>query len=126
MRTRRVRKVAPRRASAYLPNTSTIGYGKHKAHPGDFVQVKVSEDREMWGRVVGVVTEIDGEGEDLSGQLEVLVVGTGASHCYSIVVPVESVSLCEPIERSRHFLSRFFSASAESLRDFYTEEDRPR
>lgn len=125
-RTRRIRTVAPRKASAYLPHASKIGYGKYRAQPGDFVRVNFGSGVEGIGRVVGVVVEIDDDGEDLRGQLEVLIIGNTAAFCYSAVIPVESILLCEPIEHARHFLTRFLAADARGLRDFYAAEDRPR
>lgn len=125
-RSRRIRTVAPRKASAYLTDASTTGYGKFKAQPGDFVRVDLGDGCQGFGRVVGVITDCDNDGEDLRGMLEVLVIGFTSAFCYSIAIPVSDVLVCQDAQHARHFLSRFFAADAAGLRDFYEPEDRPR
>lgn len=97
----------------YLPNASRLGYGKYKASPGDFVRWGDGEGDGYsgWGRVVGRITSHFDDLEDCRGFLVVIKVGSTCAFGHALFVDPAHIEICEPVDQSRLFLTRFLYAS---------------
>jgi hypothetical protein len=120
----RWRKLANRNAKTYLPNASTIGYGKYRAESGDFVSFTVAPDDVRYGRVVGRVAETAEDGlEDCAGFLEVVMLGSTLDFAARNWVDPKDVTYCTGPERAHTFLTKFFTASVDSLERYAETND---
>lgn len=120
-------KVAPRRPSKYLPNASTLGYGKFKARPGDFVtfsEEMSNGNRLAVGRVVGVIEETDRDGTDFTGKEMLLVIMLSDDHSfgYEHWISVDQVRSCMDVGHARHFMAWFLNASPADLLKYRNED----
>ncbi len=73
-----------RRQSQYLPNASTLGYGKYRAQVGDWVTFKAGDQLQI-GRMVGRVKDTDPiatEERRPIGFLAVLTLSMELTHAY--------------------------------------------
>lgn len=122
-------KVAPRRASKYLPNATHLGYSKYKASPGDMIVFRVersageSPDR-MIGRVIGVIDETDRDGTDYTGKgaLLVIAVSRNASFGMEMWVDLEDIEECTSPKHAAHFLNWFLNATPKDLMAYRNED----
>ena len=101
----------------YLPKASRLGHGKHKASPGDFVRWGDgdSDGYSGWGRVVGRITSHFDDLEDCTGFLVVIKVASTGAFGHALFVDPAHVEICEPVDRSREFLTRLLYATPAQL-----------
>ena len=104
--------------AVHLPNATTLGYGKWRAEPGDFIEFADSEasSHRETGRVLGSVKEnaytvYEGKRIDFSGEIAVLVLGCGMSFAYLRTVKAEDVTECRgPVDQTANgSLGRFLA-----------------
>ena len=118
-------KVAPRRKSEYLPNASTLGYGKFRAFPGDFVTFheEISNgNRVAMGRVIGVIDETDSQGVNGAGMLLVLMISQDHTHGYENWITLDRVITCVDVEHARHFMAWFLNADTKALMAYRNDD----
>lgn len=84
-----------RKQTGYLPNTSTLGYGKYKAQFGDVVLFTEANHVRI-GRVIGRIKSAPriGNDPDLRGHLVVLTLGQNLTHAFERWVAPEDVIEC--------------------------------
>ncbi len=96
------------RKLTYLPNASTLGYGKYQAASGDYI---TTSNGHQVGRVLGQITSCDNGGPDCRGHLVVAMLSTDLSYGYENWINPADVTTCVAPERVNNFLTAFLTAS---------------
>ncbi len=122
---RRTVTYSDKKQSAWLPSSCKIGYGKFKASPGDLITFNVgateSEPDYRHGRVIGVITKTDRDGEGGTGKLLVLMLGNTYTFAHEGWVDVADVKECASPERAAAFTTWFMSAPPSEMAEYMRE-----
>lgn len=103
------------RAATNVFNASTLGYGKWKASPGDYVRFReaLTDGGHIvtFGRVLGQIKETERDGlEDCAGWLAVAVVADNLTFGYERWVDPSLVIECQPASQVEDFLRAFLAS----------------
>jgi len=104
----------------YCPNSSSIGYSKVHADPGDWIVWRTLLDDDNYllesGRVLGHISSCDSDGEDCTGWLFVLWVFRWGGCGIRWINPKDVVECCPPFPELMHFIMSF-DVSAENIKE---------
>ena len=114
-------KIAPRKATR-LPRAMTLGHGRWKARPGDWIVYFRSDGSRAFARVIGQIESCDTDGPDCTGWLQVVAVSDNGSFGYERWINPADVIECLDPARVRTFLAWMLSATPADLRA-YTRDD---
>ena len=101
----------------YIPNKTTLGYGKYNAEPGDFISWRDplqggGRSDMQYGRVLGRISSHDSEsmgGPDFVGQIAVLWFHLHFGHASLRIVKPEHVTNCYDPNADKGNLGKFLN-----------------
>lgn len=119
----------------YLPGTSTLGYGKYEAEPGDFIVFETKWDKStsglQYGRVLGRISSHDSVsmgGPDFVGHIAVLWFHNSLAHASLRMVAPKDVVECYDPNADRANLGKFLQfmvsvpINAKNVKHLYAAE----
>ena len=106
----------------FLPNCSTLGFGKYYASPGDLINYKEEYVGGTHGyrlaRVIGRIKGTDNCGSQCKGHILVSALEDELTYAYERWIDPKDVFRCVDSKKSAEFISWFLSATPEQLQEY--------